>query len=495
MEYLQAFKQLMNPQILIMLVLGVFGGITIGSLPGLTATMGVSLLLPLTFHFDPLSSLILLMGIFIGAIYGGSIPAILLNTPGTPASAATAMDGFSMSQKGSARRALGISVVSSFGGGITSVFFLMFFSPIISKFALKFSSPEYFALAIFGLSIIVGLTGKSIVKGLIAATFGLLVSFVGLDRITGSLRYAGDNLNLYNGFSFIPVLIGLFAMSQIFIMIEEGLHSEGLKTRKALDQWDMVSDIKKIWPTILKSGTIGAFIGAIPGAGADIGAFIAYNEAKRSSKKAELFGTGQLPEAIAAPEAGNSGVCGGAFIPLLSLGIPGDAVTAVILGAMMMQGLRPGPLLFQEQGDIVRTMFLGMVAANIIMLILGLTGIRFFSKILLIPKKILVPAITLFCIVGSYAINNNIFDVWVMFAFGLVGYYFAKIEAPLSPIILALILGPMAESEFRRALIMSEGDMLIFFTRPISLILLIAAFLSMVSSVLSKKKKSRKVIS
>lgn len=487
MEYMQALSNLMDPVILFILVAGVLGGIIIGALPGLTATMGVSLLLPLTFQFEPLSSLTLLAGIFIGAIYGGSIPAILLNTPGTPASAATAMDGFAMAQRGEAVRALGISVTASFAGGIISVFFLMFFSPIISRFALNFSSPEYFALAVFGLSIIVGLTGKSVIKGLIAAVFGLLISLIGLDKITGVARYTGGSIYLYNGFSFVPVLIGLFALSQVFIMIEEGISAQNYQILRAEGKWDAWADFKTCWKTTLKSGIIGTFIGAIPGAGADIAAFISYNEAKRSSKNKSQFGTG-IPEAIAAPEAANNGVTGGAFIPLLSLGIPGDAVTAIILGAMMMQGLRPGPLLFQEQGDIVRTMFLAMIVANIFMLIFGLIGMRYFSKILLVSKKILVPAIILFCVVGSYAINNSIFDIWVMFGFGVLGYYFAKLGVPASPIILALILGPMAESEFRRALIISEGSFMIFFTRPIAVVLLLGAAITMISAF--KKKKA-----
>lgn len=486
MGYLEAFSNLMEPSILFILSLGVFGGIIIGSLPGLTATMGVSLLLPLTFKFEPLSSLILLMGIYIGAIYGGSIPAILLNTPGTPASAATALDGFLMAKRGEANRALGISVMSSFVGGIISVFFLMFLSPFISNFALSFSSPEYFALAVFGFSIIVGLTGKSILKGLIAASFGLLVSFIGLDKITGVSRYTGNILNLYNGFSFIPVLIGLFAMAQVLLMVEEGFGEAPKNINKTLGKSDLLDDFKKTYGVMIKSGIIGTFIGAIPGAGADIGSYIAYNEAKRSSKHPEAFGTG-IPEGVAAPEAGNNGVTGGAFIPLLSLGIPGDATTAIILGAMMMQGLRPGPLLFQEQGLLVRTMFLGMIFANILMFIFGILGINFFSKVLLIPKKIMIPVITLFCIVGSYAIGNSLFDVWTMVGFGLLGYFFTKIDVPVPPIILALILGPMAESEFRRALIMSEGAMSIFVTRPISLILLIAAALSFLRAFFRQK--------
>ncbi|MGV8980588.1 tripartite tricarboxylate transporter permease [Clostridium sp.] len=488
-----AFAAVMSFKILFMILCGVAGGIVIGALPGLTATMGVALLLPLTFGMEPASGMLLLLGIYAGAIYGGSISAILLKTPGTPAAAATAMDGFAMSQRGEAGRALGISALSSYIGGTLSVILLIFISPQLAKVGLKFSSPEYFALAIFGLSIIASISGKQVLKGIIVGVLGLLVSTVGIDIVTGYQRFTFGNVNLFNGFSFIPVMIGLFALSQAFVSIEDMMKKISIKQTitRVLPTW---ADLKIIIPTAFKSGLIGTFIGIIPGAGGDIGAFVAYNEAKRFSKHPEKFGTG-LPEAIAAPEAANNGVTGGAMVPLLTLGIPGDATTAIMLGALIMQGLQPGPLLFVDHAPLVYTIFVGFLVANFFMLVLGFVGIKWFTKIISIPSYILTPVIFVLCIVGSYAINNNFFDVKVMFVSGIIGYIFQKLEFPVSPIVLALILGPMAEREMRKALMVSGGNASIFFTRPISAVLLTIAILTFFSpliKILIGKIKQRK---
>lgn len=486
---LEALTNLINIQILIMIFLGVAGGIAIGALPGLTATMGVALLLPLTFGMDTVSGILLLLGIYVGAIYGGSISAILLRTPGTPAAAAAAIDGYALSTKGQAGRALGISTFSSFVGGLISAILLTLISPQLAKLALKFTAQEYFALAVFGLSIIASISGKSLVKGLIAGVLGLLVATVGIDPITGYLRYTFNNVNLMGGISFIPIMIGLFALSQIFIALEN-MSGEKTIDQKVNSVFPNISDIKTIFPTTIRSGFIGTFIGTIPGAGGDIGAFISYNEAKRFSKNKDEFGHGAI-QGVAAPEAGNNGVTGGAMIPLLTLGIPGDAVAAIMLGALMMQGLQPGPLLFTQNGPLVYTIFLGLIVANFCMLFLGFLGIRVFTKITKIPKNILFPLIFVLCIVGSYAINNNIFDVYVMFASGIIGYLLEKVEIPTSPIVLALILGPMAESNLRRSLVMAEGNYLTFFTRPFSALFLILAIITLVTPMI-KNIKSKK---
>lgn len=489
----QGLAAVMDFKILFMIASGVAAGIAIGALPGLTATMGVALLLPLTFGMDASSGILLLLGIYAGAIYGGSISAILLKTPGTPAAAATALDGFEMAKRGEAGRALGISTVSSYIGGTISVILLIFISPQLAKIGLKFSAPEYFALAIFGLSIIASVSGKHVLKGLIAGVVGLLVSTVGIDIVTGYQRFTFGNMNLFNGFSFIPVMIGLFALSQSFISIEDMMKEISIKqsVKKVLPTW---ADMKTILPTAIRSGLIGTFIGIIPGAGGDIGAFVAYNEAKRFSKHPEKFGTG-IPEAIAAPEAANNGVTGGAMVPLLTLGIPGDATTAIMLGALIMQGLQPGPLLFRDHGPLVYTIFVGFLVANFFMLILGLVGIRWFTKIISIPAHILTPVIFVLCIVGAYAINNNFFDVIVMLVSGVIGYIMQKLEFPASPIVLALILGPMAERELRKALMMSDGDASVLLTRPISGVLLglaiITFFMPLIKIALAKIKEKR----
>ncbi|GKX29685.1 C4-dicarboxylate ABC transporter permease [Vallitalea longa] len=487
---LHGFAMAFTPRILLCIFGGVIGGIAIGSLPGLTATMGVALLLPLTFGMDTVSGILMLLGIYIGAIYGGSISAILLRTPGTPAAAATALDGFELAKKGEAGRALGISTISSFGGGIVSTIMLILISPQLAKLALKFSAPEYFALAMFGLSIISSIAGKSMVKGLIAGVVGLLISMIGIDSITGYPRFTYGNINMLNGLSFIPIMIGLFAFSQAFLSIEDMLKKVKVK-QKITRILPTMSDIKRIKFTVLRSGIIGTFTGIIPGAGADIGAFISYNEAKRFSKHPEKFGTGHI-EGIAAPEAGNNGVTGGAMVPLLTLGIPGDAVAAIMLGALMMKGLQPGPLLFKEQGELVYTIFVGLIVANIGMLVLGLLGIRFFTKIVSIPKYVLTPVIFVLCIIGSYAINNNFFDVVVMFVCGIIGYFMSKFDFPASPVVLALILGPMAESQLRRSLVMSQGNASILFTRPISAVLLVLAFITLCTPIFKQIKKKVK---
>ncbi len=493
-QLMQGFATIFSsPASLLVLVLGVGSGIMVGSLPGLTATMGVALLVPLTFGMPPIAALLMLVGVYVGAIYGGSISAILLRTPGTPAAAATILDGFALAQQGKAGKALATSTIASFVGGVVSALALTFIAPQLATFALRFSSPEYFALALLGLTIIASISGDSVVKGLIAGMFGLLLSIMGMDPLTGYARFTFDNINLLNGISFVPVLIGLFAVSEALLSVEQILTKTTVDTKfsSQLLNW---KEIRGISWTSIKSAIMGTFIGIIPGAGADIAAFVAYGEAKRSSKHPEKFGTGIL-EGIAAPEAGNNGVTGGAMVPLLTLGIPGDATTAVMLGALMMLGMRPGPMLFKENGDIVYAVFAGLLLANVFMLLYGLFGVKLFARILTVPRTLLTPIIFFLCIVGAYAINNSMFDVWVMMLFGVIGYIMQKLKFPISPIVLALILGPMAEGEFRRALMMSQGSLSIFFTRPISAVLLVVTALSIIQTVIKQRKASKASVS
>lgn len=481
----EAFKLVLDPSVLLFIVLGVASGICIGCLPGLTTTMGVALVLPLTFGMDATHSILLLIGVYVGAVYGGSIAAILLNTPGTPASAATALDGYKMAGRGEAGRALGISTSSSFIGGLISCVYLLLISPILAKFALKFSAPEFFMLAVFGLCIISSISGKSMMKGLISGALGILLATIGIDSITGYMRFTFNNMNLFSGINFIPVMIGLFAMSQAFVGVEE-MKQEVVVAKAITNVFPKRSD----WAMILRSGvifgTMGSIIGCIPGVGADIASFIAYGQAKSFSKHPQLFGTG-IPEAIAAPEAANNGVTGGALIPMLTLGVPGDAVAAIMIGALMVQGLQPGPLLFQNNGPIVYALFIGLFIANICMFVLGLNSVRLFSKVLSVPKSILVPTIFLLCFVGSYALNNSIFDIVVMLFFGIVGYFLQKTEVSSSPVILGLILGPMAESNFRRALLMSKGDYKTFVSTGISITFFILIIISLALPFFQKK--------
>ncbi len=488
---LHSFGNVFAPDVMLVIAFGVAIGITIGALPGLTATMGVALLVPLTFGRPPLESLAMLLGLFCGAMYGGSISAILVRTPGTPAAAATVLEGYPLAQKGQAGRALAMALFASFCGGLSGALIMTFMSPLISTVALEFSTVEYFALAVFGLSVIVSISGNSIVKGLMAGLFGLLLSTVGADAISGFPRYIFGQMDLFEGPPFIPTLIGLFAVSEVLANVQ--ITKQIVRVKTVVDRYfPSWADIKAAWVTIARGSVIGTFIGAIPGAGGDIAAFVSYGETKRTSKHPEKFGTGVI-EGVAASECANNACSGGAMIPLLSLGVPGDAVTAVLLGAFVLQGLQPGPLLYKEHIDVVYNVFASLIVANFAMLIIGMLGIRLFAKVIMVKRAILMPAILVLSIVGSYAMRGDTFDVYVMLTFGVVGYFMQKHGFPLSPILLALILGPMAEANLRRSLVISGGDFSIIFSRPIAVGLLILAVLSLIASVYNHRKIQKRL--
>ena len=473
-----------SPLIFVLLFFGVAAGITIGVMPGLTATMAVALILPITFGMSASYGILLLIGVYKGAIFGGYIPAILLKTPGTPASAATAQDGYEFAKRGEAGRALGIGAVASFVGGIISVFFVILIAPQLARFALQFSSPEFFMLAVFGLTIISGVSGKSMTKGLLVGFLGIIISTIGIDIITGYTRYTFGNINLLGGVPFIPALIGLFAMSEALANVET-IYQKTMEAQKVDRIIPTKEDLKRTYKSSGVAGVIGTFIGIVPGAGAEIAAFVTYNVAKQTAKKPEEFGTGVL-EGIAAPESANNASTGGALIPMLTLGIPGDATTAILIGALTIQGLQPGPLLFQDHPVLVYTIFVGMLLANIFMLILGLSTVRLFSKVLAIPKTLLIPIIMILSIVGSYAINMNFFDIWVMMFFGILGYIFKKLDMPIAPITIGLVLGPLAERHFRTSLIMSGGELSIFFNSPIAIFFLVMSIVTIFLPILRK---------
>jgi putative tricarboxylic transport membrane protein len=482
---MQGIQEILVPYNIMIVFFGVLMGMLFGALPGINASMGVALLLPLTYGMSAISGLTMLLGIYCGAIYGGSITAILINTPGTTAATCTTFDGYELSKQGKAGKALGMATISSYMGGTVSVFILIGLAPILAKVALKFGPPEYFALAVFGLSIITSLTEGSLIKGLISGIFGLMIATVGIDMMNGTPRYIFGQIALLDGFSFIPVLIGLFAISQVLINAENA-NSVSLKDTKILGLLPSLSELKSVFVTIIRSSFIGSFVGILPGAGATISSFICYNEAKRWSKNPKEFGKGSL-EGVAAPEAGNNAATGGAMVPLLSLGIPGSETTAVLLGAFMIQGVSPGPLLFRDNISLVYGIFGGLLLANLAFLIIGLFGVKIFVKILQIPSKILMPLIIALAFVGSYAVKNNLFNVGVMIAFGIIGYFMRKLKFPITPVVLALVLGPMAESSLRRALIMSGGSWKIFIERPITLILLIITMITLLFPIIRDK--------
>lgn len=487
---ISSYGAIFTPQILLMIFIGAAGGILLGAIPGLTATMGIALLIPFTYGMDLIPSVGMLLGIYCGGMYGGSIAAILIRTPGTPAAAATVLDGYPMGQKGEAGRALSIAMFASFCGGMIGALIMTFLSPLVSRMALKFGPGEYFTLAIFGLSVIISISGKSITKGLMSAFFGLLLATVGMDKTCAYLRFSSSP-SLYEGLPFIPTLIGLFALSEVFAGIERITSSENIKAT-ITGVLPSKKDIKTIWKTIIKGGLIGTFIGAIPGAGGDIAAFVSYSEAKRTSKHPELFGTG-IPEGVAATESANNGCSGGAMIPLLSLGVPGDSVTAVLLGAFIMKGIQPGPMMYVDHLSTVYNVFAALILANLAMLIVGMAGVRAFAKVISIEKKILLPAIVVLSLVGSYSINGNMFDVYLAIGLGLIGYLMQKYEFPLSPILLALILGPLSESNLRRMMQIENGNFFVIFSRPICVVLMLLAVGSLITSVINQRKINRRL--
>jgi putative tricarboxylic transport membrane protein len=486
---LSSMALVFHPQNILFVFAGAIGGVLIGCIPGLTSTMGIALLIPFTYGLSIIPSIGMLLGIFCGAMYGGSIAAILIKTPGTPAAAATVLDGYPMGQKGEAGRALSIALFSSFCGGMIGALVMTFLSPFVSRLALKFGPAEFFTLAAFGLSVIISISGKSITKGLMSAFFGLLLATVGMDKVSGYLRFSRLP-GLYEGIPFIPALIGLFAISEVFNNIENILNSQKItaKISGVLPSW---KDLRAIAPTVAKGSLIGTFIGAIPGAGGDIAAFVSYSEAKRSSKHPENFGKG-VPEGVAAAECANNACSGGAMIPMLSLGVPGDSNTAVLMGAFILQGFQPGPMMYVDHLDIIYAVFMSMIVANIAFLMVGMAGVKIFARVISIERKLLIPAIMVLSLVGAYAINQNLFDVFLAIIMGAVGYLLQKYEFPLSPILLALILGPMSESNLRRFMQIDDGRFWKIFTKPICVIFILLAVGSLVTSIINQRKINKR---
>lgn len=465
-------------------------GVTIGCLPGLSAAMGVALLLPVTFGMDPATGLIVLGGIYCGAIFGGSISAILIHTPGTPASAATAIEGYQLTLRGQAAKALTVACFASFCGGLLSCLSLYFFSPVLAQLAMKFKSPEYFWLSLFGLTIIAGVSSKSILKGLMSGVFGLLLSTIGMDPMEGVPRFMFGQSTLYNGINTTCALIGLFSMSQVLILAEkkivERANASAFKDKFGLS----MAEIKKISPTIIRSWLIGNIVGILPGAGASIACFMGYNEARRFSKHKEEFGKGSI-EGVAGSESANNAVTGGSLIPTLTLGIPGESVTAVLMGGLIIHGLQPGPELFTTYAGMTYTFFAGFVLVQFFMLGIGLLGCKGFARISRLSDAILIPSIFLLCVVGSYAIHNNFVEVVIMMIFGVIGYLARKFDLNAAAIVLGLILGPIGEKGLRRSLLISDGDPSILFSTPICWVLIILCILGVLSPLLMSKVERR----
>lgn len=475
-----------QPVPLLLIVLGVLIGIAMGSIPGMTATMTVAVLVSFTFGMSPTEGMMLLLGIYGGALYAGSIPAILIRTPGTPSAAATIFDGFPLSQQGKAGRAIGIATIASFVGGATSVILITVISPQIADIALRFRSPEYFALAFFGLTIIASVSGDSVQKGMISGLLGMLIATIGLDPTMGYPRFSFGYTALTAGVEFIAVMIGLFGLAEAFKRYHEGI--DGLDTQQQLSNiTPSLSELKQIKNVTIGSSIIGTFIGAIPGAGGDIASFVTYNETKRWVRNAvPSFGEGNI-RGVAAAESGNNASTGGALVPTLTLGIPGDSVTAILIGALLVHGIRPGPGLFEQESGLVFSIFVGFFLVYVVILIAGLLGAHLWVRILNFPPMYLWPAIIVLCVVGSFALRGGIFDVWAMVLAGLLGFIMRMDGYPLAPMVLGLILGPIAEQNLRRSLELSNGSLDIIYTSPIAITILVLSVISLFTPLIANR--------
>ncbi len=471
-----AFASALTPTTLVLILAGTFLGVAVGAIPGLSSAIGLAIVLPFTFVLPPEPAILMMVAIYMAAQYGGSITAIVIGVPGTPPAVSTTFDGYPMSQRGETARALGISIVSSTVGGIFGVLILMIAFGPIARFALAFGPAEYFALGLFGLAIVANMMGESMVKGLISVVLGLLFFVVGVDVMSGYPRLTFGTTNLLDGIHIIPTLIGFFAVAEVLRLVGES--APGEVARKSISgRMVSFSELRGLLPSMLRGSVIGSVVGAIPGAGATIASLMAWNEEKRFAKPGERFGAGAAA-GISAPEAANNSSVGAAMIPLLSLGIPGSASTAILLGGFMLHGINPGPLLVVDRAELVYAIYAGFVVAALFMLCIGLLGIPLWVRLIALPVRLLAPLILGISFIGAYALNNRVFDVWLTMVFGVLGYLLLRLRIPLVPAILGLVLGFMVEANYRRALAISGGDHTVFLTNPISLTLLVLALLS-----------------
>lgn len=477
------FMSWVDPKLVFLAAAGTFAGIYIGAIPGLSVTMAVSILISFTFKWHVNDALVLIAGIYLGGVYGGSRSAILLNIPGAPAAIATGLDGYPLAKRGEAGTAIGLTTVMSVIGGFVGIFALAAFAPVVSSFALHFGPRDYLMLAIWGILLVGSLSGGSLAKGIFAGALGVLIASVGLDPLTAEQRFTFGSVQLTAGISYIAAMIGFFGVAEILAQMHE-LHLKAVKqdVSKIVPSWGMV---RKYLPLSLRTSAIGVGVGALPGAGGDIAALMAYDHARRTVKNpSRPFGQGAY-EGLVAPESANNAAVGGAYVPMMTLGIPGDAVTAVIIGALYIHGLKPGPMLMIETPHLFWFTVGSLVLANIFLLIFGLTGIRLFAKVVDTPKPILLPAILVLSAVGAYAINNSIVDVYWMLGFGVFGYFLKIYGYPVAPVILGMILGPLMDRSYRQAMISAQENPLTFasefFTSPLSAVILAALTFTIVS--------------
>lgn len=492
--FLNGAMAVLNVPCLLYILLGTALGIIFGAAPGLNTAMAVALCLPITYTLSAVNGISMIIGLFIGGVSGGLITAILLNIPGTPASLATTFDGHPMAVKGMAGKALGVGIVFSFIGTILSMFALIGIAPLLANFAMEFRSVEYFAIAVFSLTMMATLSGKSMVKGLICGFLGWAISLFGTSPIDYSPRFTFGNLSMEAGFCMISVLTGAFAVSEVMKSAKENIEvsKDDFYSFKIKGFGFSIKEFVGQIGNCIRSAIIGIAIGILPGIGAGTANIIAYSSAKNSSKYPEKFGTGII-DGIVASETSNNASVGGALIPLLTLGVPGDVGTALMLGGFMIHGIVPGPLLFVTNGELVYSIFTALLIAAIFMVILEFGGMRIFIKLLRVKKYILMPIIMVLCAVGAYGANNRVFDVIWLGVFGIMGYLMIKFEYPITPMIIGYILGPMAEINLRRVLMSSNGSLLPFVKSPIAVVFLLMSIFSIAKTMLKLKKDKKEL--
>ncbi|PRY19938.1 putative tricarboxylic transport membrane protein [Aliiruegeria haliotis] len=470
----------LSPLTVFLTAAGCFLGLMIGVLPGLGPLMGIILLLPVAFHLEPVAGMGLLIAVYVGGSCGGAISAILLRIPGTPLAAATLLDGYPMARNGRAQDAIGIAISASAIGGLIGGAVLIFFSPFLAEFALSFAPPEYFAMTLLGLMAIVVVARESAVKGFITGAFGLLLATIGTDDFTNAYRFTFGTHNLYNGFHIVAIVVGLFGISEVIYQIRGGSFLTKPDIPPVRAPFRALGIVSRHVPNLVRSSLLGSTFGALPGAGGVISAFTAYAIAKARPKRGEVYGEG-AEGGVVATESANNACCGGALIPTLSLGIPGDGSTAVLMAALFLLGFFPGPELFEYNADVAGGIFLAYMSSNLFLLVLGVVLTPVFVSVLRLRKAFLIPAVMLLSTVGVFAIQSAVFDLWVMFGFGIVGYFLRRADYPLAPIVMGAILGPICEANFRRSLLISDDGMWIFLQRPISAtILAVVALLAAV---------------
>jgi putative tricarboxylic transport membrane protein len=479
----------LQPDNLLFCFIGVLIGTLVGVLPGIGPVGAISILLPATFRMSPVPAIIMLAGIYYGAMYGGSTTSILVNIPGEAASVVTCLDGYEMAKQGRAGPALGIAAFGSFIAGTLGLIGLMLFATPLAEFALKFGPPEYFGIILLGLTLLTYLSHGSVIKAIMMGAFGLILSFIGLDPINASPRMTFNILQLWDGIDMVPLAMGLFGISEVLINIEESATPQILKT-KIKNLFPSVLDWMQSKGAILRGSILGFFLGILPGGGAVISSFVSYSIEKRISKEPEKFGKGAI-EGVAGPEAANNSATAGAFVPLFTLGIPANIVMALLFGALVIHGMRPGPFLLKDHPDLFWGVISSMYIGNAMLLVLNLPLIPLWVQVLKIPYRILFPLILLFCIIGSYSLKNSVFEVLLMFIFGIVGYLFRKFHYEAAPLILAFVLGPMFEANLRQSLTLSKGSFSIFFTRPIAVVTIILAIILLITAFIPYFTKAR----